>query len=746
MQSNGSGATYIHANTNLTVNGPIYNTGGGAVNIIKDDIGTLTLGGATSNSFGWLNTSDGTVVLSKSAGYAVANALSILGNATVRLTASNQIDPGTMVSLNDSTGSTLLDLHGNNNNFSGGLIFNYGGQLSTGAGTAFLGSDVVSNGITGTAYIYGNLNLGSGSMRTFNIAKGNNSYDMQIAATISGNENFNKTGPGTLYLTGSNTFVGTITISGGILEADSASNLGNNPVNLAGGSLAFTQTVNGAFSSSIGLAATSAIDSGSNSVSIASNISGTGTLSKVGAGILTLTGTNTATGGIIINAGTIQVVSDISLGAATAPITLNGGILAAVAAVNLSTGMQSTNGSASAVGAFALVQPLIITPAGGTISAVNTVITLSSPINWSGGSLTLASGTLTANISSGAVTFSGSSTLTIMPAATFNDSGTIDPLAAGGKLINVFDSSSASFNVLSGSKRAGTISGVGNTTAGNTTVSAGATLTATDIQQNMLTVLGSAMIAAQSPHNSSAGVSVVSSLVLTNGSNVLAGRLDLGNNDLVIHNADLTTITAQIANAYQTGGAGIASSTALSNTTHLTVLGVLQNNQSGTALYTATNQFDTVTPGAADILIKYTYFGDTNLDGKVDASDYSRIDAAYLADITNPAAMTGWFNGDFNYDGVINGSDYTLIDNAFNSQGAALAASIAEPTAQIAEPTGGSAVPEPTAIAVLGTTALALLTRRSKRRGARSTQLDRAYARMLFTTSPDTSVNLKSRP
>ena len=61
--------------------------------------------------------------------------------------------------------------------------------------------------------------------------------------------------------------------------------------------------------------------------------------------------------------------------------------------------------------------------------------------------------------------------------------------------------------------------------------------------------------------------------------------------------------------------------------------------------------------------MKYTYYGDANLDGKVDASDYSLIDNGYLNH------LTGWYNGDFNYDGVINGSDYTLIDNAFNMQG-----------------------------------------------------------------------------
>jgi hypothetical protein len=82
------------------------------------------------------------------------------------------------------------------------------------------------------------------------------------------------------------------------------------------------------------------------------------------------------------------------------------------------------------------------------------------------------------------------------------------------------------------------------------------------------------------------------------------------------------------------------------------------------------SSFDNQPAVATDVLLKDTYYGDTNLDGKVDGSDYSRIDNASLS----PA--TGWFNGDFNYDGLIDGSDYTLIDNAYNTQSAQLPTAI----------------------------------------------------------------------
>ena len=73
--------------------------------------------------------------------------------------------------------------------------------------------------------------------------------------------------------------------------------------------------------------------------------------------------------------------------------------------------------------------------------------------------------------------------------------------------------------------------------------------------------------------------------------------------------------------------------------------------------------FDGQTVTSSDVLVKYTYYGDANLDGQVNSIDYTMIDNSVNQDIN-----TGWQNGDFNYDNNINGDDYTLIDNAFNTQ------------------------------------------------------------------------------
>ena len=165
-------------------------------------------------------------------------------------------------------------------------------------------------------------------------------------------------------------------------------------------------------------------------------------------------------------------------------------------------------------------------------------------------------------------------------------------------------------------------------------------------------------------------VNVVNSLSIAGSAGAWTGKLDLGENDLVVQNGNLPQITSQIASGYNSGswsGSGITSSSAATDSTQLTTLGViLNNNGNNQPLYgngMSLGLFDGQSPSATDVLVKYTYYGDANLDGKVDATDYAQIDNGFLNH------LTGWFNGDFNYDGVINGSDYTLIDNAFNTQG-----------------------------------------------------------------------------
>jgi len=86
-----------------------------------------------------------------------------------------------------------------------------------------------------------------------------------------------------------------------------------------------------------------------------------------------------------------------------------------------------------------------------------------------------------------------------------------------------------------------------------------------------------------------------------------------------------------------------------------------------------------------EVVVKYTWDGDANLDGVVNAADYFMIDSNFI-----PQAK-GYQNGDFNYDGVINADDYFLIDSAFLGQTGQLATkppAVGTPVGEGAEESG----------------------------------------------------------
>jgi len=138
--------------------------------------------------------------------------------------------------------------------------------------------------------------------------------------------------------------------------------------------------------------------------------------------------------------------------------------------------------------------------------------------------------------------------------------------------------------------------------------------------------------------------------------------LDLGNGDLLAPGSDLPATFDLITSARNAetrwGGTGITSSTAMNDATNKTGLALGLRDSGG-------------------VFVKYTWNGDANLDGVVNADDYFLIDKGF---ISQPG---GYGNGDFNYDGVVNADDYFLIDFAFLGQTGPLASgeSVQTPTA-----------------------------------------------------------------
>jgi hypothetical protein len=113
------------------------------------------------------------------------------------------------------------------------------------------------------------------------------------------------------------------------------------------------------------------------------------------------------------------------------------------------------------------------------------------------------------------------------------------------------------------------------------------------------------------------------------------------------------------------GGGGITSSAARNNPAHNTTLGAMEASDFK-FLYGAAATFDGQAVDNSEVLVKYTYYGDADFNGKVNFDDYVRIDNGFNNH------RSGWLNGDFDGNGVVNFDDYVLIDLALNTQSGTL--------------------------------------------------------------------------
>jgi carboxypeptidase D len=149
------------------------------------------------------------------------------------------------------------------------------------------------------------------------------------------------------------------------------------------------------------------------------------------------------------------------------------------------------------------------------------------------------------------------------------------------------------------------------------------------------------------------------------------GTLDLFDNDLIVDYAGasaLDAIQAEI-NAARAGGTwtgnGITSTSARNANPRNTTLGAMEATDYK-SVYGASAAFDAQAIDDTAVLVKYTYYGDTDFNGRVNFDDYVHTDSGFNNH------QSRWLNGDFDGNGVVNFDDYVLIDQAFNTQGAAL--------------------------------------------------------------------------
>ncbi|HEY1921953.1 MAG TPA: dockerin type I repeat-containing protein [Tepidisphaeraceae bacterium] len=238
--------------------------------------------------------------------------------------------------------------------------------------------------------------------------------------------------------------------------------------------------------------------------------------------------------------------------------------------------------------------------------------------------------------------------------------------------------------------------------SGPTTVNAGKMIVDGNLINNAVTIAGAGTL--QIGMNS--GLQILSSLSIAPG-----GVLDLENNHLILSYAPGTqaavdsTIRGYLVSGYA-GGEWIAASGIDSSIAAVTI---------GFALGYADGA-DGVVAGlsSGQIEVKYTRYGDANLDGVVNGVDFT-----ILVGNLNKSGKT-WDQGDFNYDGVVSGVDFTLlIENLGKS---ATGASITLPAADLAAIDAFAAanglmadVPEPASAGLTVLGVLGMLGRRGRR-------------------------------
>ena len=145
-----------------------------------------------------------------------------------------------------------------------------------------------------------------------------------------------------------------------------------------------------------------------------------------------------------------------------------------------------------------------------------------------------------------------------------------------------------------------------------------------------------------------------------------SSSVDLNDNAAIDTGDSLAAVNSLIASGRGASSQGLISTSAATNSSHNTALGALTGSEFD-SIYGAGATFQGQPAATSSILIKYTYNGDADFNGKLDSGDYHQIDTGYQSQ-GSAGFVDDWFNGDFDYNGVINSQDYNLIDSAYQTQ------------------------------------------------------------------------------
>jgi autotransporter-associated beta strand protein len=593
---------------------------GSSVTSVTENSPTSPLGlSGTTNAFGNLNVQTGTVTgfsnnPTVSADPFGAGAIA-LGTTTATspaslLAGSDYLNITNTINLAHNTTSTPPTLSiGLASGFVNSSFATFSGPVT---GTANLTLDNTAataasgNTNTGTLFITGSLG-NTGTLTNVGAGDGGVVISSAIGSSIT---SITQNGISPLTLSGTNTFTGNVTITAGELSISAAANLGTSTNHLIfnGGILGITgTTLTSAASSTIASHPYTInpnvnvgfdINNPNNTFTISDALTqGTGNFTKLGAGTLVMTGTNTYSGPTIIDAGTLQLGN----GGTTGTISNSSAIV-----VNSDYSPFDPNDG---------TPPTLLLPSTFAIDHSDNV-TLGTQI----GTVSL-SGTTT----SGSTTVSGISTTELAPGMAVTGAG-----IPAGTIVNTIDDAN-DFELSNPATASGTVAltftetgGLANSGSGTTTLTANNTYSGTTLVGNGTLQVG----------NGGASGSLGT------------GPVDVGTGNLVFDTSSTSTVPNTIQNLTTAGSGAAAPVTTVSNPGHDMVQ---ENPTTGLqSAITAINMHDTTD---ANGQLSAYHWGATGSDNPPEIP----IIAPF-----NPIAVQATGVGSFTFTGSISGTTLTV--------------------------------------------------------------------------------------
>lgn len=534
-----------NAGTTLTISGTAIRdpaAGGALTSLTKEGDGTLVLSG-TNTYRGNTVVNAGTLRAGSTQAFGNGgNILTVAAGATADLNNFNTSIGALGGAGNVTLGSAMLIASSASATFTGAIsgtgIFNRAGggiQTMTGCNNTYTGATLISGGLVVDCLANGGLasGIGASTSASANLVLGNGyltytggtvgidrgltlqtgfgvltvsnvATTLGIGGPIVGGGTLYKRGPGTLVLSGNNTYTGgTVVDEAGILRAGSTTAFGTGGItmgNVAGATLdlnGFNNTVAsltgaGALGGNVTLGgATLTISNGANQ-SYLGAISGSGGFIKNGGGAQSLRGCDSSyTGATVINGGVLGVIClenggvNSSIGASTsdpASLVINGGTLAYIGAggstdrqFTLGTSGGTLDASGSGIIEFASTAPVTLAGANTartfTLTGTNAgdnLFAAQLDNNGAGATSLTKTGTGLWRLSNANSTYTGITTI----------SGgvlSVDQMADGGLASSIGASSSAAGNLVIGNGSTFRYTGAGDTTNRQFTLATGVT-------------------------------------------------------------------------------------------------------------------------------------------------------------------------------------------------------------------------------------------------------------------------------